>query len=220
MPLWAYSLTKYPMTSTLVASEFVSELVAEQPSSVDMMIGIGLVKDTDAVYFQYLGEEQSPTALMLPSGKPCTRLPHVTVTGIEIAEDIGEFKSTKLNLFVTSQAGRTVLLTSGLQTIWSQCIITALMAVFNEYGLNAPLTIDTWKGTSKMRPCFAAIRQGTQKMSDSDLYEQLKEARSDRDRERVERIMRDSVDILRGALGIEHTSVSDVTTETVDEVEF
>ena len=94
------------------------------------------------------------------------------------------------------------------------------MAVFNEYGLNAPLTIDTWKGTSKMRPCFAAIRQGTQKMSDSDLYEQLKEARSDRDRERVERIMRDSVDILRGALGIEHTSVSDVTTETVDEVEF
>ena len=208
------------MTSTLVASEFVSELVAEQPSSVDMMIGIGLVKDTDAVYFQYLGEEQSPTALMLPSGKPCTRLPHVTVTGIEIAEDIGEFKSTKLNLFVTSQAGRTVLLTSGLQTIWSQCIITALMAVFNEYGLNAPLTIDTWKGTSKMRPCCAAIRQGTQKMSDSDLYEQLKEARSDRDRERVERIMRDSVDILRGALGIEHTSVSDVTTETVDEVEF
>ena len=220
MPFWAYPLTKYPMTSTLVASEFVSELVAEQPSSVDMMIGIGLVKDTDAVYFQYLGEEQSPTALMLPSGKPCTRLPHVTVTGIEIAEDIGEFKSTKLNLFVTSQAGRTVLLTSGLQTIWSQCIITALMAVFNEYGLNAPLTIDTWKGTSKMRPCFAAIRQGTQKMSDSDLYEQLKEARSDRDRERVERIMRDSVDILRGALGIEHTSVSDVTTETVDEVEF
>lgn len=220
MPFWAYSLTKYPMTSTLVASEFVSELVAEQPSSVDMMIGIGLVKDTDAVYFQYLGEEQSPTALMLPSGKPCTRLPHVTVTGIEIAEDIGEFKSTKLNLFVTSQAGRTVLLTSGLQTIWSQCIITALMAVFNEYGLNAPLTIDTWKGTSKMRPCFAAIRQGTQKMSDSDLYEQLKEARSDRDRERVERIMRDSVDILRGALGIEHTSVSDATTETVDEVEF
>ena len=208
------------MTSTLVASEFVSELVAEQPSSVDMMIGIGLVKDTDAVYFQYLGEEQSPTALMLPSGKPCTRLPHVTVTGIEIAEDIGEFKSTKLNLFVTSQAGRTVLLTSGLQTIWSQCIITALMAVFNEYGLNAPLTIDTWKGTSKMRPCFAAIRQGTQKMSDTDLYEQLKEARSDRDRERVERIMRDSVDILRGALGIEHISVSDVTTETVDEVEF
>lgn len=222
MPLWARSITKYQMTTSLVASEFVSELVADQPSSVDMMIGIGLVKDTDAVYFQYLGEEQSPTALMLPSGKPCTRLPHVTLTGIEIAEDIGEFNSTKLNLFVTSSAGRTVMLTSGLQTIWSQCIITALMGVFGEYALNAPMTIDTWKGTSKMRPCFGAIRQGPTKMSDTATYEALRDARSDRDQELVERIMRDSVALLQGALGIEHTSVQDVTdvTESVEEAEF
>ena len=207
------------MTTSLVASEFVSELVDDQPSSVDMMIGIGLVKDTDAVYFQYLGEEQSPSALMLPSGKPCTRLPHVTLTGIEIAEDIGEFNSTKLNLFVTSNAGRTVMLTSGLQTIWSQCIITALMGVFGEYALSAPMTIDTWKGTSKMRPCFAAIRQGPTKMSDTATYEALRDARSDRDQKLVERIMRDSVSLLQGALGIEHTSVQDVTdvTESVDE---
>ena len=211
------------MTTSLVASEFVSELVADQPSSVDMMIGIGLVKDTDAVYFQYLGEEQSPSALMLPSGKPCTRLPHVTLTGIEIAEDIGEFNSTKLNLFVTSNAGRTVMLTSGLQTIWSQCIITALMGVFGEYALDAPMTIDTWKGTSKMRPCFAAIRQGPTKMSDTATYEALRDARSDRNKELVERIMRDSVALIQGALGIEHTSVQDVTdvaTESVDESEL
>tara|TARA_R100000084_G_C4639841_1_gene143175 strand:+ start:202 stop:876 length:675 start_codon:yes stop_codon:yes gene_type:complete len=223
MPLWARSITKYQMTTSLVASEFVSELVADQPSSVDMMIGIGLVKDTDAVYFQYLGEEQSPSALMLPSGKPCTRLPHVTLTGIEIAEDIGEFNSTKLNLFVTSNAGRTVMLTSGLQTIWSQCIITALMGVFGEYALDAPMTIDTWKGTSKMRPCFAAIRQGPTKMSDTATYEALKDARSDRNKELVERIMRDSVALIQGALGIEHTSVQDVTdvaTESVDESEL
>ena len=223
MPLRARSITEYQMTTSLVASEFVSELVADQPSSVDMMIGIGLVKDTDAVYFQYLGEEQSPTALMLPSGKPCTRLPHVTLTGIEIAEDIGEFNSTKLNLFVTSNAGRTVLLTSGLQTIWSPCIITALMGVFGEYALNAPMTIDTWKGTSKMRPCFGAIRKGPTKMSDTATYEALKDARSDRDKELVERIMRDSVELLQGALGIEHTSVQDVTdvaTESVDESEL
>ncbi len=223
MPFWARSITKYQMTTSLVASEFVSELVADQPSSVDMMIGIGLVKDTDAVYFQYLGEEQSPSALMLPSGKPCTRLPHVTLTGIEIAEDIGEFNSTKLNLFVTSNAGRTVMLTSGLQTIWSQCIITALMGVFGEYALDAPMTIDTWKGTSKMRPCFAAIRQGPTKMSDTATYEALRDARSDRNKELVERILRDSVALLQGALGIEHTSVQDVTdvaTESVDESEL
>ena len=223
MPSWARSITKYQMTTSLVASEFVSELVADQPSSVDMMIGIGLVKDTDAVYFQYLGEEQSPSALMLPSGKPCTRLPHVTLTGIEIAEDIGEFNSAKLNLFVTSTAGRTVMLTSGLQTFWSQCIITGLMGVCGEYALNAPMSIDTWKGTSKMRPCFAAIRQGPTKMSDTVTYEALRDARSDRDQKLVERIMRDSIAVLQGALGIEQTSVADVTdveTESVAETEL
>ena len=56
------------MTSSIVAAEFVTELISAE-SSVDMMIGIGLVKDTDAVFFQYLGEEQQPAALMLPSGK-------------------------------------------------------------------------------------------------------------------------------------------------------
>ena len=199
------------MTTSLVASEFVSELVADQPSSIDMMIGIGLVKDTDAVYFQYLGEEQPPTALMLPSGKPCTRLPHVTLTGIEIAENIGEFNSTKLNVFITSNAGRTVLLTSGLQTHWSQAIITGLMGALGEYSLNAPMHIDTYKGTSKMRPCFASINQGPTKMSDTVTYEALRDARSDRDQKLVERIMRDSVAVLQAALGIEHTSVADVT---------
>ena len=195
------------MTSSIVASEFVAELVGSE-STVDMMIGIGLVKDTDAVYFQYLGEEQQPAALMLPSGKPCTRLPHVTVTGVEIAEEVGQFKSTKLNLYLTSSAGRTVMLTSGLQTIWSQCVITGLMAVFNEYGLSSPLTIDTWKGTASMRPCFAAIRQNGVKLSDQVMYDELKEARSDRDKARVETLMRDAVDVLRGALGIEKVEVA------------
>jgi hypothetical protein len=74
-----------------------------------------------------------------------------------------------------------------------------------------------------MRPCFAAIRQGQQKMSDTEVYNQLREARSDRDKALVERIMRDSVEILQGALGIESTSVEDVTdvaTNSVEESEF
>ena len=194
------------MTSSIVASEFVTELISAE-SSVDMMIGIGLVKDTDAVFFQYLGEEQQPAALMLPSGKPCTRLPHVTVTGVDIAEEVGQFKSTKLNLFVTSSAGRTVMLTSGLSTLWSQCVLTGLMAVFNEYGLDKPLTIDSWKGTSKLRPCFAAIRQGTTKMSDQTMYDALVDARADRDKDRVEVLLRDAVALLKTALGIQPTAV-------------
>ena len=194
------------MTSSIVASEFVTELISAE-SSVDMMIGIGLVKDTDAVFFQYLGEEQQPAALMLPSGKPCTRLPHVTVTGVDIAEEVGQFKSTKLNLFVTSSAGRTVMLTSGLSTLWSQCVLTGLMAVFNEYGLDKPLTIDSWKGTSKLRPCFAAIRQGTTKMSDQTMYDALVDARADRDKVRVETLLRDAVAVLKTALGIQPAAV-------------
>lgn len=194
------------MTSSIVASEFVTELISAD-SSVDMMIGIGLVKDTDAVFFQYLGEEQQPAALMLPSGKPCTRLPHVTVTGVDIAEEVGQFKSTKLNLFVTSSAGRTVMLTSGLSTLWSQCVLTGLMAVFNEYGLDKPLTIDSWKGTSKLRPCFAAIRQGTTKMSDQTMYDALVDARADRDKDRVETLLRDAVAVLKTALGIQPAAV-------------
>lgn len=194
------------MTSSIVAAEFVTELISAE-SSVDMMIGIGLVKDTDAVFFQYLGEEQQPAALMLPSGKPCTRLPHITVTGIDIAEEVGQFKSTKLNLFVTSSAGRTVMLTSGLSTLWSQCVLTGLMAVFNEYGLDKPLTIDSWKGTSKLRPCFAAIRQGTTKMSDQTMYDALVDARADRDKDRVEVLLRDAVAVLKTALGIQPAAV-------------
>ena len=194
------------MTSSIVAAEFVTELISAE-SSVDMMIGIGLVKATDAVFFQYLGEEQQPAALMLPSGKPCTRLPHITVTGIDIAEEVGQFKSTKLNLFVTSSAGRTVMLTSGLSTLWSQCVLTGLMAVFNEYGLDKPLTIDSWKGTSKLRPCFAAIRQGTTKMSDQTMYDALVDARADRDKDRVEVLLRDAVAVLKTALGIQPAAV-------------
>jgi len=194
------------MTSSIVASEFITELMSTEPT-VDMMIGIGLVKDTDAVFFQYLGEEQQPAALMLPSGKPCTRLPHVTLTGIDIAEEVGQFKSTKLNLFVTSSGGRTVMLTSGLNTLWSQCVLTGLLAVFNEYGLTKPLTIDSWKGKASMRPCFAAIRQDNVKMSDQAMYDALVDARADRDQLRIERIQRDAVAVLKEALGIEPAAV-------------
>ena len=201
------------MTSSIVASEFVTELMSAEPT-VDMMIGIGLVKDTDAVFFQYLGEEQQPAALMLPSGKPCTRLPHVTLTGIDIAEEVGQFKSTKLNLFVTSSGGRTVMLTSGLNTLWSQCVLTGLLAVFNEYGLTKPLTVDSWKGKASMRPCFAAIRQDNTKMSDQAMYDALVDARADRDQQRIETIQRDAVAVLKEALGIEPAAVD---VDAVDE---
>ena len=39
-----------------VASAIVAELGGSNAQSVEMMIGIGLVKDSDAVFCQYLGE--------------------------------------------------------------------------------------------------------------------------------------------------------------------
>ena len=36
---------------------------------------------------------------MPSSGKPITRLANLRLVGIDVALDIGEFKSTKLNLF-------------------------------------------------------------------------------------------------------------------------
>jgi len=207
------------MTTTAITTDnasILAEFTGGTSSDVSMMIGIGLVKDTDAVFFQYLGEEQTPSALTLPSGKPLTRLANVRLSGIDIAEDVGEFKSTKLNLFLESSAGRTVLLTSGLNTIWSQCVITALMGMFNSYDLETPFTLDSWKGNSKMRPCFAAVRLGATKVSDQMLYDQLADARSDRDSARVAKIMRDSIQILNHAVSggpVDAVNVVDQTSE-------
>ena len=207
------------MTSSALSvdnTSVLAEFAGGQSSDIAMMIGIGLVKDSEAVFFQYVGDEQTPQALMLPSGKPLTRMNNVRLAGISIATDIGEFKSTKLNLVLESSAGNQIMMTSGLSTIWSQCVITSLMGMFNSYDLATPFQLDTWKGTSKMRPCFAAIRCQGQKISDQMLYDQLREARSDRDSAKVTAIMTDSVDILSAAISQEEVSVTIIEDEKVE----
>jgi hypothetical protein len=194
------------MTTSAITPVDNSALLAEfsggTSTDVSMMIGIGLVKDSEAVFFQYLGDEQTPSALMMPSGRPLTRLANVTLAGIDVADDIGEFKSTKLNLFLQSSQGRVVMLTSGLTTIWSQCVLNALMGLYNSYDLNTPFQLDSWKGTSKMRPCFAAVRIGQQKVSDQELYDLLTDARGDRDSVKVEQLCRNAVATIRAGLGV------------------
>ena len=202
------------MTSTLNApstSALVADFAGGASSDVEMMIGIGLVKDSDAVFFQYIGEDNEPNALVLPSGKPLTRLSNVVLTGVSVAEDIGEFSATKLNIFLESSAGRTVLVTSGLTTIWSQCVLNGLMAMFDGGDITCPFSLDTWKGNSKMKPCFAAIRVGQTKLRSDDLYNQLADARSDGDKARVEQIMRDTAEILGAAVKGQPVDVLDVT---------
>ena len=210
-------------TSTAQSSALATELIGDmvgQSSSVDMMIGIGLNKESDAVFFQYLGEDTVPSALMLPSGKPLTRLANVRLVGLTIAEEVGAFKSTKLNVYLESTQGRRVMLTSGLTTLWSQYLISGLSALQQEYALDAPFTLDTWKGTSSMRPCFAAVRTGGQSVKDLHLTEQLKEAKADGDTKRSISIMRDTVEILHATVtggSVEPVTVSEEKTTTLPE---
>ena len=205
-------------------SSVLSEFTGGSQPDIAMMIGIGLVKESDAVFFQYLGEESKPMALTVPtSGRPLTYLRNVTLSGIEIAEEVGEFKSTKLNLYLESAQGNVVMLTSGLTTLWSQCVMTALMGLFNSYDLQTPFTLNSWKGTSKMRPCFASIKLGQAKVSDQMLYDQLKDLRADRATDKITAVMRDSVDILRAALSINEPQQVDVVVQNdveEDEIGF
>jgi len=190
----------------------VAEFGGSSQQTVDIMIGVGLVKDSEAVFFQYEGDEKV-TALMQASGRPVTRIGNVRLTGLSIADDVyadAGFSGSKLNIFVETQAGRSVMLTSGLTTIWSQCLMTSLMGLITDNALDHLICIDTWKGNSKMKPCFAAVRDGQRKVTSNEMYQALMEARSDRDREKTERIMRDAVDVLNASLGQVPVEVSEV----------
>ena len=194
----------------------LSEFSGGSSTDVAMMIGVGLVKDTEAVFFQYLGDAQQPSALMLPSGKPLTRMANVRLAGVDIAEDVGEFKSTKLNLILETTAGSRVMLTSGLTTIWSQCVLTSLMGLYNSYSTDEYFQLDSWKGTSKLRPCFAAVRVKGQKISDQETYDLLRDARSDRDNALVQQLCRYAVAQLQAAVGVEPVVVEEVSKEEID----
>lgn len=186
------------------SSALVTEFCGGSSSSMDvaMMIGVGIVKDSDAVFFQYVGDDQEPRALTLPtSGKPVYRFQNVRLVGIDIAEDIGKFNSTKLNVYLESSAGNVVLVTSGLTTLWSQAVMSSLMGLFNSYSLDTAFTLNSWKGDQGMRPCFASIKIGKEKVSDQMLYDQLRELRADRATDKITATMRDSVEILSHALG-------------------
>ena len=197
-----------------VASAIVAELGGSSSESVEMMIGIGLVKDSEAVYFQYLGEERAPAALTMPSGKPCTRMANITLAGVAIADGIGAENATKLNLIVETSAGRRLLLTSGIQTWWSQSLIQGLMGLFNSYNIDAPFTLDSYKGKTGRRPVFCSVRQAGAVVKDQMLYDQLGELRRDRAWDKYEAAIRDSVEILNQAVT---GGVVDETIVTVDE---
>ena len=92
------------------------------------------------------------------------------------------------------------MITSGLTTIWSQCLLTSLQGLSDADALNHLIAIDTWKGNSKMKPCFAAVRDGAVKVSSDVMYQALADARADRDRAKTEALLRDTVDVINAQI--------------------
>lgn len=205
--------------ATTESSALVAEFSGGSQASVDIMLGIGLQKDSEAVFFQYKGED-TIEALVQASGKPVTRIAPVRLTGITIADGIYKeagFEGSKVNIFLETQSGRTVMLTSGLTTIWTQCIMTSFMGLVRTDSVDHLIAIDTWKGNSKMRPCFAAVRDGSIKVTDNEMYTALAEARSDRDKAKTEALIRDAVEIIDAQINGIPATVTDVTETTPTE---
>lgn len=200
------------MTQTISVdtSAIVAELGGQSSAEVSVMIGIGLVKDSDAVYFQYVGDDKTQ-ALIKDNGTPLTRISPVRFTGVSIANDVYQgsgFSGNKLNVFFETQQQRVVMLTAGLTTIWSQCILGGLLGLVRENMLDSLVAVDTWKGNSKMKPCFAGIRNNGIKVTDESLKSALNDARADRDYQKVEKILRDTVEILSVAVNTEAVEVA------------
>jgi len=187
---------------TVDSAALVAEFGGSSSTNVDVMIGVGLVKDSEAVFFQYVGDDNKQ-ALMQANGKPVTSIHPVTVTGIAIADDVYKdagFSGAKLNLFLRTQGGTNVMLTSGLNTMWSQCIMTCLMGLYSQNSLNSLIKLDTYKGKSSKGACFASVYNNGNKVTSNAMYQDLADARQSRNYDEVERLQRNAVELISSAL--------------------
>ena len=197
---------------TTIDTSILNEFAGGQENDVAMMIGISTIKDSDAVFFKYVGNDQEPVAMVWPNtGKPVTKFKNIRLTGLSIAEDIGKFEATKINVFVQVPSGRILMLTSGLTTLWSQYLITGLSGLALTGNLDFAFQLDTWKGTSKFKPTFAKVRSGDLEMTDPELKQALIDAKGNGNA--TEAIMRDTVEYLNRLV-----TGGDVTPALVTEV--
>lgn len=189
-----------------------------QASEVACFIGVAAEKDNrDAVYFQYVGEKETKAL-------PSNTLFNVRFTGLSVADDVydGDFVGDKLNVYLETQNGETVMLTSGLCTWWSRSIITAIQVLAEAESMHSLVNISSYyKGMA----CFATVYNNNNRVtSDSmfktwnDLNAPMKKPNKPSELERVQNraqvaeIMRDSVAILSQAM----TGVKVTTTASDD----
>ena len=122
----------------------VSEFAGGTSSDVSMMIGVGLVKDSDAVFFQYLGEEQTPS--MMPSAS--LRLSNVKFLVLTLLKSVSS-SPTKFNLFLESSRScdATIRTTFGQQASYVRWV--CITRPGHSFQLDS-------QGYPKM-PCFVGI---------------------------------------------------------------
>ena len=195
---------------TSSTSSIVSEFSGGQSSNVAMTIGIGLNKDSDAVYFRYADEAgEQPIALLTASGRHLSTLGNVTLVDVGLYEPNDEYNTLKVNITLQSSAGTQVMVTAGLTTFWSMSVLGGLMSILVGGDVTCPFNLDTWKGNKgKIKPCFGAVKIAGQAMRNDDLYNSLTDARTDGNKPKVEAIMRDAVDVLHKALNVDAVDVA------------
>ena len=211
MPFWAFIYLLNHMTMLVDSSAIVADLVSggEAPE-INMMIGIGVVQESAAVLFHYIGNDEKPTALMTKAGKPLTRLGSVKLVDIDIVTNIGTHNATKLNVILESNQGNRILVTSGIQTWWTTCVIAGLFGLLQNGLIDTPFNLDSYRGNKVI---FASIRSG-QSYSDQDLYALLKSDRTDKAWDAYESTVSSIVDTLKKELNT--TVEPDTSVEAVD----
>jgi len=214
MPFWAFIYLLNHMTMLVDSSAIVADLVSggEAPE-INMMIGIGVVQESAAVLFHYIGNDEKPTALMTKAGKPLTRLGSVKLVDIDIVTNIGTHNATKLNVILESNQGNRILVTSGIQTWWTTCVIAGLFGLLQNGLIAAPFNLDSYRGNLGQKPIFASIRSG-QSYSDQELYAILKSDRTDKAWDAYESTVSSIVDTLKKELNT--TVEPDTSVEAVD----
>ena len=212
-------MTNETAAITTADQTLVAEFAGGASSSVSAMIGIGAVKDSDAPFQQYVGEEQEPVALMHRNGKPVTAINNVQLVGIDVADGIGKFNSTKLNIYLKSSQGNVALFTCGLTTYAAQYAVTGLLGMVQEFGIESVFHMRASRGDQGMRPWFTWIVPtiGGKSAKDETVREQLKASKGT---PKLEALMRDSVEALKLSLGVTSIQEIEVTEATSEEVPF
>jgi hypothetical protein len=202
------------MTMLVDSSAIVADLVSggEAPE-IKYMIGVGVVKDSEAVLFYYIGNDEQPIPLMTKAGKPLTRLSNVNLVDVAVVTGIGTENATKLNVILEIDSGNKILVTSGIQTWWSMCVISGLYGLFQNGMITESFNLDSYRGNMGRKPIFASIRCGDV-YSDKELYAILNADRKEKAWESYELSMSSIVDTLKKEL--DTTVEPDTSIETIE----